>query len=230
MRRAAVLIVAIVFSVPWWQGSPIAGAAGGGAVEPALERFIARPDEPIKEYRAIRHMEAENHRFNLRGSLDAVTSLDADGHFSYTILREEGSDYVRSKVLRPVLENEEKLFATTDPSRAALTPLNYELNAAEPAEPGVVRLLAKPRRREISLVDGSVFVTTEDADLVRVEGRLAKNPSFWTTRVDVVRRYERLSGIRVPVRLDTTAQIRIAGASTMSVVYDYEMVNGVSMK
>jgi hypothetical protein len=123
-----------------------------------------------------------------------------------------------------------KLFATTDPSRAALTPLNYELNAAEPAEPGVVRLLAKPRRREISLVDGSVFVTTEDADLVRVEGRLAKNPSFWTTRVDVVRRYERRSGIRVPVRLDTTAQIRVAGASTMSVVYDYEMVNGVSFK
>jgi hypothetical protein len=230
MRRAAVLIVAIVFSVPWWQGSPTAGVAGSDAVEPALERFIARPDEPIKEYRAIRHMEAENHRFNLRGSLDAVTALDADGHFSYTILREEGSDYVRSKVLRPVLENEEKLFATTDPSRAALTPLNYELNAAEPAEPGVVRLLAKPRRREISLVDGSVFVTTEDADLVRVEGRLAKNPSFWTTRVDVVRRYERRSGIRVPVRLDTTAQIRVAGASTMSVVYDYEMVNGVSFK
>jgi hypothetical protein len=75
-----------------------------------------------------------------------------------------------------------------------------------------------------------VFVTTEDADLVRVEGRLAKNPSFWTTRVDVVRRYERRSGIRVPVRLDTTAQIRVAGASTMSVVYDYEMVNGVSFK
>ncbi len=230
MRRAAVLIVAIVFGVPWWQGSPIAGVAGSDAVQPALERFIARPDEPIKEYRAIRHMEAENHRFNLRGSLDAVTALDADGHFSYTILREEGSDYVRSKVLRPVLENEEKLFATTDPSRAALTPLNYELNAAEPAEPGVVRLLAKPRRREITLVDGSVFVTTEDADLVRVEGRLAKNPSFWTTRVDVVRRYERRSGIRVPVRLDTTAQIRVAGASTMSVVYDYEMVNGVSFK
>ena len=230
MRRAAVLIVAIVFSVPWWQGSPIAGSAGRDAVEPALERFIARPDEPLKEYRAVRHMEAENHRFNLRGSLDAVTSLDADGRFSYTILREEGSDYVRSKVLRPVLENEEKLFATTDPSRAALTPLNYELNAAEPAEPGVVRLLAKPRRREISLVEGSVFVRSEDADLVRVEGRLAKNPSFWTTRVDVIRRYERLSGIRVPVRLDTTAQIRVAGASTMSVVYDYEMVNGIAIK
>jgi len=111
-----------------------------------------------------------------------------------------------------------------------VTPLNYELNGAEPAEPGVVRLFARPRRHDISLVDGSVFVTQEDADLLRVEGRLAKNPSFWTTRVDLVRRYERIDGIRVPIRLDTVAQIRIAGASTMSIVYDYEMVNGQTIK
>ena len=75
-----------------------------------------------------------------------------------------------------------------------------------------------------------MFVTRQDADLLRVEGRLAKNPSFWTTRVDVVRRYDRVGGIRVPVRLDTTAQIRVAGASTMSVVYDYQMVNGVDIR
>jgi hypothetical protein len=229
VRRVLLLVVALVFSGLWWEEAPRAGTPGE-AVEPALVRFLSRPDEPLKQYRAIRHMEAENARFNLRGSIDAMTSLGPDGRFDYTILRESGSDYIRGKVLKSVLKNEEKLFATTDPSRAAVTASNYELNGAEPAEPGVVRLFAKPRRRDMSLVDGSVFVTRDDADLLRVEGRLAKNPSFWTTRVDVVRRYDRVSGIRVPVRLDTTAQIRIAGASTMSVVYDYEMVNGVEVK
>ncbi len=224
-----VLIVAFVISVPLWRGAPHA-VTPAEAVEPALARFIARPDEPLKEYRALRHMEAQNDRFNLRGSMDAVTALGADGRFTYTILKEEGSEYIRRKVLRSILENEEELFSTTDPSRAAVTPLNYELNGAEPAEPGVVRLFARPRRHDISLVDGSVFVTQEDADLLRVEGRLAKNPSFWTTRVDLVRRYERIDGIRVPIRLDTVAQIRIAGASTMSIVYDYEMVNGQTIK
>jgi len=175
-------------------------------------------------------MEAENGRFNLRASLDVTTALNSDGRFTYTVLREEGSDYIRNKVLRAILENEERLFATTDPERAAVTPVNYELLGEEPAEPGVIRFLAKPRRHEVSLVDGSVFVKREDADLLRVEGRLAKNPSFWTTRVDVVRRYQRVGGIRVPVRLDTTAQIRVAGESTMSVVYDYEMVNGVAVR
>jgi hypothetical protein len=94
----------------------------------------------------------------------------------------------------------------------------------------VVRLFVKPRRKEVSLFEGSVFVTRDDADLLRVEGRLARNPSFWTTRVDLVRRYDRVGGIRVPVRLDTAAQIRFAGTATMSVVYDYEMVNGIDVR
>jgi len=224
-----IVVVALVFSGWWWSDALRAGTPEE-AVEPALVRFLTRPDEPLKTYRAVRHMEAENGRFNLQGSLDAMTTRGADGQFTYTILREEGSDYIRTKVLKSILENEEKLFATGDPSRAAVTASNYELNGAEAAEPGVVRLIAKPRRREISLVEGSVFVTRQDADLLRVEGRLAKNPSFWTTRVDVVRRYDRIGGIRVPVRLDTTAQIRVAGASTMSMVYDYEMVNGVEIR
>src|SRR4051812_42977870 len=151
----------------WWGETPDARTPAA-PVEPALVRFLSRPDEPLTAYRAVRHMEAENARFNLRGALDAMTTLSADGHFEYTILRETGSDYIRSKVLKSVLENEEKLFATTDPSRAALTTSNYDLNGAEPAEPGVVRLFAKPRRREISLVDGFVFVRQDDADLVRV--------------------------------------------------------------
>jgi hypothetical protein len=228
VRRALLVIVALLFCAP---GLPrLTRAAPADAVEPAIARFLARPDEPLMEYRAARHMEAQNERFNMRASLDAVTTLNADGHFSYSVTREEGSEYIRNKVLRALLQNEEKLFATADPRRAALTSSNYELNGGELAEPGVVRLFVKPRRKEVSLFEGSVFVTRDDADLLRVEGRLARNPSFWTTRVDLVRRYDRVGGIRVPVRLDTAAQIRFAGTATMSVVYDYEMVNGIDVR
>jgi hypothetical protein len=38
-----------------------------------------------------------------------------------------------------------------------------------------------------------------------------------------------VAGIRVPVRLDSTAQIRFAGESSLSMVYQYEMVNGVEV-
>jgi hypothetical protein len=194
-----------------------------------VQRFLSRADEPLTRYRALRRLEARNDRFKLQGWLEAWTELTPDGRFHYQIVREGGSDYIRNKVLRPVLENEEKLFATRDASRSAMTTANYELRGTEAAEPGLVKLLVKPKRREISLIDGAAVVTEDEADLVRVEGRLAKNPSFWTRRVDVIRRYERLSGVRVPTRLDSVAQIRFAGKSTFSMTFEYEMVNGLDV-
>jgi hypothetical protein len=64
---------------------------------------------------------------------------------------------------------------------------------------------------------------------VRVEGRLARNPSFWTTGVHFVRQYARVAGTTVPLRVDSLTQVRVAGASTLSIVYEYEMVNGQPM-
>jgi hypothetical protein len=76
------------------------------------------------------------------------------------------------------------------------------------------------------LVAGSIYVNPDDGELVRLEGRLIKPPSFWTRRVDIVRWYRRFAGIRLPVALESMANVRIAGESTFRVTYDYEIVNG----
>jgi hypothetical protein len=207
----------------------LAGSASVQAADPTVQRFLSRSDEPVTQYRAVRHLVADNPKFKMHGSMDALTEMTPDGRFTFTVIREEGAEYIRNKVFRSLLANEQKLFATQDPTRSALTEKNYQLAAAEVGEEGLVKLLAKPKRRDVTLVDGALFVTPGDADLVRVEGRLAKNPSFWTTRVDLVRQYDRIAGLRVPVRLDTTAQVRLAGTSTLSVTYEYEMVNGVQV-
>ena len=199
------------------------------AVQPALERFLSRTDEPLTQYRARRVLEGQNPRFNVRGTLEAITELSPNGGFTFTIVSQTGSDYIQEKVLRPLLETEAKVLASGDPSKSALTAENYDIGGGELAEPGIVKLFARPRRKEVSLIDGAVFITSASSDLVRVEGRLAKNPSFWTSRVHLVRRYDRIGGVRVPVRLDSTAQIKFAGESTLSMVYKYEMVNGVAV-
>lgn len=203
--------------------------AANAVVQPALERFLSRADEPISQYRARRTLEGHNPRFDLHASLEVLTELSPSGEFTYTVLSESGSDYIRKKVLRPLLETEAEVLASGDPSRSAWTTENYEIEGGELVDGGLVKLFTKPRRKDLSLIDGAVFVTVGDADLVRVEGRMAKNPSFWTTRVNVVRRYNRIRGVRVPVRLDSTAQIRFAGESSLSMVYHYEMVNGMEL-
>lgn len=224
MRRlAAALLVALtaLTALATAESSP-------AAFEPVLHRFLSRADEPLVTYRGTRRLEGRNERFNVSGWMAIATELTADG-FHYRVIDEGGSDLIRGRVFRSMLENEEQIFASGDRARSSFTSINYDLTAGDAAEPGLVKLFARPKRKDVTLIDGAVFITDSDADLVRVEGRLAKSPSFWTRRVDVVKQYARVAGLRVPVRIDSTAQIRFVGTSTMTMTYDYEMINGVNV-
>ena len=225
MRRLAVLLVALTAV------TTIAAAESASApatFAPVLQRFLTRADEPLVTYRGTRRLEGRNERFNVSGWMEIAVALTAEG-FHYRVTDEGGSDLIRGRVFRSMLEDEEQIFANGDAARSGFTEINYELTAAGADEPGLVKLFARPKRRDVTLIDGAVFVTDTDADLVRVEGQLAKNPSFWTRRVQVVKQYARVNGLRVPVRVESTAQVRLAGTSTMTMTYDYEMINGVSI-
>jgi hypothetical protein len=203
-------------------------ASPPATIEPVLHRFLTRADERLVEYRGTRRLEGRNERLNLDGWMEVATEL-GEGGFHYRVISEGGSDMIRRRVFRSMLDNEEHVFATGDAERSSFTSMNYELTLAVTEEAGLVKLLAHPRRRDVTLIEGAVFVTDTDADLVRVEGRLAKNPSFWTKRVEVVKQYARIGGLRVPVRVDSTAQMRLAGTSTLTMTYEYEMINGVTV-
>lgn len=192
--------------------------------ETLVDRFLARVEQPLNGYRGRRHLEARNARFNVAGWLQAETTL-VDGVFSYRVTAEGGSAYVRNKVLRTALDGERDLIARGEPATASFTPANYDLSPGPASPSGELMLLTRPRRKDVLLINGALVVT-EDGDLVRVEGRLAKSPSFWTRDVTVVRAYGRVNGIRVPVTLESTAKVRIAGTSTLTMRYEYDEVNG----
>src|SRR6201999_3596155 len=107
------------------------------------------------------------------------------------------------------------------------TPANYALKDGGIQPDGSRSLVVKPKRKDMLLVDGAIFLRPEDGDLVRMEGKLVKTPSFWTRHVQITRWYKRLAGIRMPVALESTANVRVAGESTFRMTYTYESVNGV---
>ena len=225
MRRLAVVLLALATLTALLTAEP---ASTPATLDPVLHRFLTRADEPLVTYRGTRRLEGHNERFNVSGWMEIETELSADG-FHYRVVREGGSDLIRGRVFRSMLENEEQIFANGDATRSSFTSINYDLTPAESAEAGLVKLFAKPKRKDVTLIDGAVYITDTDADLVRVEGKLAKAPSFWTRRVEVVKQYSRVAGLRVPVRIESTAQIRFAGESKMTMTYDYDMINGVSI-
>jgi len=199
------------------------GAAGPATTAPdVLQRFL---DDPTPtQFRALRRLEAHNDKFEKSAWMDVWTEGDASG-FRYAIVSEEGSDYIRSKVFRTTLETERKMWSAGS-DQAALTLANYVFEERGAQADGLTLLTMTPKRKDVMLVDGSLYLNPHDGELVRVEGRLAKSPSFWTRRVEIVRWYRRIAGFRVPTSLESVANVRVAGVSTFRMSYEYESING----
>ena len=134
---------------------------------------------------------------------------------------------MRKRALIAALDGEVKA-RKENATGAALDPSNYEF-APEISEGGLLRVGLTPRRKETMLIEGAMFLSAEDADLVRLEGRLVKPPSFWTRQVNVVRRYARTAGVRVPMSMESTAKVLVVGTSTFAMTYQYLSINGESV-
>jgi hypothetical protein len=190
-----------------------------------IERVVARNDPPAHQYRALRHLEAQSDKLGGSAWIDAWTEVEPGRGFRYQIIGEGGSGFVRGKVLRPWLEGEQKMWADGDPERASFSHANYAFADRGFSADGLAWLDVKSRRKDVLLVDGSIYVNASDGDVVRIEGRLSKAPSFWTRRVEVVRCYQRINGVHVPVSIESVAAVLIAGRSTFKMTYQYQTIN-----
>lgn len=59
-----------------------------------------------------------------------------------------------------------------------------------------------------------------------IHGRLARSPSFWITRVDLVRYYRRIRGHRVVSRIESVSHVWLLGRVRLVVDFDYEAIDG----
>jgi len=232
--RNALSVMVLVTAALAVAGAGSARVLGVGRQEPSAARsdtlaaFLRRGIQPPLRYSAHRRLEAANPRLNKEAWLEATTEFDLERGFTYQVVGEGGSSMVRGRVLRKALETEAESLAV-GAKDAALVEENYVITDAGETEEGLVRLRLEPKRKDRLLLDGFVVVTPGDAALVRIEGRLAKNPSFWTTRVEIVRRYQHVLGFNVPVDVESHAQVRIFGASSFRMKYQYDSVNGIAV-
>ena len=222
----------------WWRAAAgvvlliVAGAEAGfvGLAAPpediALERFLADPIVP-RQYRAWRRLDAAGG--GQRAWMEVQTEFDPASCMRFEILAEGGSGLIRSRILRKLLDEEQELIARDAAASVAVDAANYSFAANGVTADGLARITLQPRRRERALIEGEMFLLPEQGTLVRIEGRLARNPSFWMKKVDVTRSYARINGVLVPTSLDSTAQMRFFGRSSLRMTYHYAEVAGVAV-
>ena len=190
------------------------------AADPVFEQVLAKSNTVAPPpYRAFRRMEGGLIDSDRRGWIEAWTEYTPGRGFTYEVVREGGSEYVRNKILRGMLVSEQKLIAGGKRLHASLESMNYRFEDGGMADGGLQRVLLKPAKKSDGILNGSVLVDPESGLMTRIEGRLVKSPSFWLRDAHV--------GYRVvPVDMTSTGRVRIFGRSNFRLVYDYESIDG----
>jgi hypothetical protein len=226
IRTLLVTLVAAPLTLHGGSGLSVTAAEGADTrFSTLLQRFLSLDDPSPSAYRALRHLEASEPRLRKAAWMDVWAESDEVEGFRYTVVAQGGSGFIRSKVFLASLETEKKMYQSGAPAKAAMTPANY-LFAEGTAANGLSGVAVTPRRKDILLIDGSIFLRPEDGELMRIEGRLSKAPSFWVRQVEIVQSYRRIAGVRMPVAVDAVANLFLAGRATFRMTYEYESVNG----
>lgn len=190
-----------------------------------IKRVVAQTTRSGLSVTATRDLRAGTVSGKHQGWMRVETTLSPTGQFEWTVLDEGGSDHTKEKVFLAVLETEAESSREGDKDAAALTPANYTFTPLSSASRGEVQIRLTPKRADKRLVDG-VLTVSSDGYPVRLEGKLAKAPSFWVKSVRVVKEYRRFAGVALPVSLESTADVRFIGKSTFTMRYAYREVNG----
>lgn len=97
-------------------------------------------------------------------------------------------------MLKAALDGERDVIALGESARSSLDSSNYTFRANGIDRDSYANVLLSPRREERVLVSGMMALNPNDGTLVRLQGRLAKSPSFWIKNADIVRTYKRIDG------------------------------------
>lgn len=230
MVRGSAVVLALGcllgISVQRLSGAAAPAAPASPSEYSAVERFLADIEKPPVAYQAHRRLEASSEKLKESAWMEAVTEYDPAAGFKYSIVAQGGSERIQRRVLKAILEAERENSNNAEWRKTNLSRDNYEFNFGGYAGDGMLKMQLTPRRRDSRLVLGSALLTANSGNLVRVEGRLSKSPSIWVRWVNVSRTYSPIAGAMMPVAIESTADVRIAGKSTFTMTYDYQMVDG----
>lgn len=226
---AAAPLLAISFILLWSFGDLSAETKAGSAAQ-EFERVLARSNRVAPPpYRALRRMEGGLADPDKRGWIEAWTEYQPGRGFTYEIVREGGSEYVRNKILRRMLESEQELIANGKRLRASLESTNYAFEDGGVTESGLQRILLKPAKKSDGLVNGSALLDPESGLVTKIQGRLVKSPSFWIRDVDVTWKFACVAGHIVPIEMTSTGRVRMFGRSNFRMTYQYVSIDGRPM-
>jgi hypothetical protein len=193
-----------------------------------VAKMIARDGERLASlhgYTAIRRYVLENQNHHKRAEMTVRMICREDGSKQFEIVSEDGWGGARKHVFPRLLEAEMEAARPDLRERSRITPENYtfEMAGTEWVRGRQAYVIAiEPKTMNKYLAQGRIWVDVDDYAIIRVEGKPARNPSFWIKSVHFVHDYDKTGSFWFPVSDRSVTDVRIFGATEMTIEYfDY---------
>ena len=184
-------------------------------------------DRYLIEYEAFRKFYGANQRFKMESVLEVKTVFRQPDTFRSEVIRSEGSKVIRERVFNKILEAEQETQKKEARKEVRIAPSNYNfaLLGKEDCEGrACYHLRITPRKADKYSIDGQIWIDADEGAIIRVQGKPAKRPSFWTRNTEIERRYTRVEGVWLCSVMESVSDILIGGRSTLKVEYTYVAV------
>lgn len=187
-----------------------------------IEKAQRLREEKLAAYTASELYTVQNNHFAEPAELSASVVYQKGIGKIYHILSQNGPRFLEERVLHRILREDAKLSRNAERPHTLLTSSNYSM-----AVQGMQVLHEKlcyvirihPRMHEFSLIEGTAWIDAEDFSLLRIEGKPAASPSFWTGRPFIERDYTLIDGLSFPHHSRATSKGFFAGKSQLDINY-----------
>lgn len=190
----------------------------------SLNTIVNRMEEAQLKNRQNYRAYTMTRDYRLYGGEDQKPNSEviADVHFvppdrkTFEIEKVQGSDR-GEKVVRHVLESESRMASQNAPGAISTGNYDFKLLGEEAIEgqPSYVLQLL-PKREEKTLIRGRVWVDKNSYLVHRVQGEMAKSPSWWLKKVDMTVDFSNAAGMWLQTGTRAVADVRLVGKHTFT--------------
>jgi hypothetical protein len=164
-------------------------------------------------------IEANLPKLKKQGRLQALRRISRLGRITYEAIRFEGDKTVKNSIITRYLAADAEAQSADD-SSLAITPANYKFKyKGVSGQDGnqIYIFQLTPRRKQVGLFKGELWLDGATCLPVRESGRLVKTPSVFLKRVEFVREFYIRAGVAVPLQIASTVETRLVGRAEVTV-------------
>lgn len=176
-------------------------------------------------YTAERRYVLQNESHHKRAEMLVRMTCREDGSKEFEIVSASGWGGARKYVFPHLLDAEAEASRPDVREESRITPVNYRFDLAGTEEilgRAAYVIAIEPKNSNKYLTRGRVWIDAVDFAIIRVEGRPARNPSFWIKSVHFVHEYEKNGPFWFPASDKSVTDVRIFGGTELTIEYfDY---------